>query len=51
MVILVTGHKGFIGKNILKKLGHQYITIDSEYFNEPNSKEYLKNFLDEVLKF
>jgi len=47
MVILVTGHKGFIGKNILKKLGHQYITIDSEYFNEPNSKEYLKNFLDE----
>jgi len=46
MVILVTGHKGFIGKNILKKLGHQYITIDSEYFSESNPKEYLKNFLD-----
>jgi len=46
MVILVTGYKGFIGKNILNKLGHQYITIDSECFNEPNPKEYLIDFLE-----
>ena len=46
MVILVTGYKGFIGKNILNKLGHQYITIDSDYFDENNPKEYLKDFLE-----
>jgi ADP-L-glycero-D-manno-heptose 6-epimerase len=48
MVILVTGYKGFIGKNILNKLGHHYIKLDTEYFNESNPKEYLERFLDNI---
>ncbi len=48
MVVLVTGYKGFIGKNILNKLGHHYIKLDAEYFNELNPKEYLERFLDNI---
>jgi len=46
MVILVTGHKGFIGKNLIKNNKHHFITIDDEYFNEVNPKEYLEKFLN-----
>jgi ADP-L-glycero-D-manno-heptose 6-epimerase len=46
MVILVTGYKGFVGKNILSNLLHQYITIDAEYFDELNPKKYLIEFLN-----
>ena len=46
MKILVTGHKGFIGKNILKKKGYQFIKLDGEYFNESNPKEFLLSFLE-----
>lgn len=46
MKILVTGYKGFIGKNILKKKGYQFIKLDGEYFNEPNPKEFLLAFLE-----
>lgn len=46
MKILVTGHKGFIGKNILKKKSYQFIKLDGEYFNEPNPKEFLLSFLE-----
>jgi ADP-L-glycero-D-manno-heptose 6-epimerase len=46
MVILVTGYKGFIGKNILKEIGYNFITIDDEYFSKPNPQEYLIDFLN-----
>lgn len=46
MVILVTGHKGFIGKNLIKNNKHYFNTIDDEYFNEVNPKEYLEKFLN-----
>ena len=46
MKILVTGYKGFIGKNILKKLGYQFLKIDSEIFNEINPKEFLLSYLE-----
>lgn len=47
MVILLTGYKGFIGKNILfKKNNHKFLKIDEEYFSEKNPKEFLEKFLN-----
>jgi ADP-L-glycero-D-manno-heptose 6-epimerase len=46
MVILVTGYKGFIGKNVIKNKLHHFIKLDDEYLNQSNPKEFLESFLN-----
>ena len=48
MVVLVTGYKGFIGKNVINNKKHHYIKLDDEYFFYPNPKQYLEDFLDKT---
>lgn len=46
MVILVTGYKGFIGKNLLHEPNHSFLKIDDEYFSEKNPQKFIEEFLD-----
>ena len=47
MTLLVTGAKGFIGKNMMYRLNiHQVTGLDDDYFSELTWPDYLQNFLD-----
>jgi ADP-L-glycero-D-manno-heptose 6-epimerase len=50
MNILLTGHKGFIGRNLEKRLledGHQVHGIDEVFLSDPNWRAELEVFIDD----
>jgi ADP-L-glycero-D-manno-heptose 6-epimerase len=51
MTILVTGSRGFVGKNILfaaDKRGVKTYDIDDQYFNDPSPESHLIDFLNQI---
>jgi len=48
MKYLVTGHKGFVGSNLLKNLSGDVETIESDIVNEDYCYDYLKNVVKSV---
>ena len=48
MKYLITGHKGFIGSNLLKQLSDDVVKIESDIVNEDYCYDYLKDVVKSV---